>query len=132
MIKHSDFVAWLKTICPDLEYYEKHASPIPDKPDRLVMTTKTPGAGLTMDGLFDRPGFFIRIRGAAHDPDSTESDAQSLDHAILTAAVPVLIGDSWVTSVTRFGGLGPLPGTPDLGHRTEWAVTYIVTASTNL
>lgn len=132
MIRHRDFVAWLKVIAPGLAYYEKNAAPLPDKPDRVVMITRTPGAGESMDGLFDQPGFSCRVRGAAHDPESAEDDAIMLDQAVRSAILPALIGDSWVTSIIRFGGLGPLPGTPDTGHRTEWVATYIVTASTNL
>lgn len=132
MIKTSDFIEWLSVTAPDLRFHDKPASPLPDKPDRTVMVTRIPGPGETMDGLFDRPGFSVRVRGAAHDPGSAEDDAHTIDDAIRRAALPAEIGDSWVTSITRFGGLGPMPGTPDLGHRSEWVATFIVTASTNL
>lgn len=132
MITTPQFIAWLETLAPTLVFYQKHASPLPDKPDRLVMVTRSPGAGETMDGLFDQPSFSARIRGTAHDPSTAEADAILLDKLARSASLPALVGDSWVTSVIRLGGLGPLPGTPDSGHRSEWVATWIVTASTNM
>lgn len=132
MITTLAFISWLQELAPSLRIYEKHAAPLPDKPDRLVMVTRAPGAGETMDGLFDQPSFTARVRGTAHDPTTAESDAILLDSLVRGAALPALFGDTWVTSIIRFGGLGPLPGTPDSGHRTEWLVTWIVTGSTNM
>lgn len=132
MMTTTDFISWLKSLAPSLTFLDRPASPLPDKPDRLVMVTRLPGVGETMDGLFDRPLFSVRVRGPAMAPGTVEADAILLDAAIRSAALPAVIGDSWVTSIIRFGGLGPMPGTPDTGQRSEWVASYIATASTNL
>lgn len=132
MILTSQFTAWLRQQCPTLKFHEGYGSPLPDKPDRLVIVTRSPGPGETMDGLFDRPAFICRTRGSIRDPGSAEMDAMTLDNGIRRASIPMLLGDSWVTSAIRLGGLGPIAGTPDNGLRYEWIGTYILTASTNL
>lgn len=128
MIRTAAFLAWLDTLT-DLTVAGRPVPPVPDAPDRLVMVTRTPGLPEVNDGLFERPGFQIQIRGRAGDPASAEDDAARLDDAIRNADLPALIGDAWVLSVVRRGGLAPVG--PDNGERDRWAGLWIVTASTD-
>lgn len=113
---------------------------VPSMPNRIAVATFTPGAGLTNEGVLDRPGFQLRVRGwqgeAARGDDYTHRMAMQFDRDILFADFPTTVtapdGDSaYLLRVTRAGG-GPAPlGNADQGGRLEFVCTYLAHVSTD-
>jgi len=135
VITTAQVIAWMELLpTPQLDaplvFNQKPGPAIPETPHRLVTVTRLPGAGMTHEGIFDRPGFQVRVRGLQHDPNSTEADIFALDQAIRAAGAPGMVAGHWLTSLSWIGsGPGPLPGTPDNGQRTEYVVSYLFQVS---
>lgn len=135
MITTAQVISWMQSLpTPQLDtplaFNQVPGPAIPSIPHRLITVTRLPGAGMTHEGIFDRPGFQVRVRGLQHDPSSTETDIFALDQAIRNAEVPGWITGHWLTSLSWIGaGPGPLPGTPDSGQRTEYVVSYLLQVS---
>lgn len=124
---------WVQSISPEGLYFHKEPGPyLPEKPDRSVLVTSQPRPADMNEGLVRRASFSIRIRGNSNNPYMSEQDATAIDDAIRLAAIPFEIGPYWVISVVRTNGPGPIPGTPDVGRRTEFQAVYSVQSSVDI
>lgn len=122
-----DIIAWLQTLGVTVPLHPG-TQRIPEMPDRIAVVTPLPGAGLSMEGLADTPGFQLRCRGAQYSPDDAEAIAYDADERILAAPFPATIGTVRLTAVTRSGGRPALlSALPDSGNRTEMVATYLTT-----
>lgn len=122
-----DIITWLQALGVEVPLYPG-TQRIPDMPDRIAVVTPLPGAGLSMEGLADSPGFQLRTRGAQNSPDDCEAIAYDADKRILAAGFPAALGDVQLVSVARSGGRPALlSALPDSGNRTEMVCTYLTT-----
>ena len=122
-----DIITWLQGLGVAVPLYPG-TQRIPEMPDRIAVVTPLPGAGLSLEGLADTPGFQLRVRGAQNSPDDCEAIAYDADKRILAAGFPVTIGAVRLTSITRSGGRPALLSPqPDAGNRTEMVCTYLTT-----
>lgn len=104
--------------------------PPPDMPDRLIMVTFTGGAGLMLEGAFDRLTFQVRCRGGQNEPDSADDMAFEVDTALLTAHMPTI--DAIPTLGFTRTGSPPAPSQTDDGERPTTVCTYMVRAASAL
>jgi len=99
---------------------------VPDMPDRVVVVTATSGAGEAMDGLMERPGFQLRVRGLQNDDNDAASLALRLDKH-LRFATPATVAGVRVKAVQRLGDRPTLlGGVGDDAGRSTYTSTYIV------
>jgi hypothetical protein len=101
--------------------------PMQDMPDRLMMVTLLPGAGLTMDDMFDRPSFQVAIRGDQFAEQTPEADMRKLDYELIKGLqYPHALWGDYVVTCSRTGG-GPSPiQSYDKGRRVTYTCTYWV------
>lgn len=100
---------------------------IPDMPDRVAIITPTAGAGDTCEGVFDRPGFQLRIRWDQNDPLGAEQAALTADRLIRFAPTSCRLTDgTYLLSVQRVGGRPTQLGDArNDGDRTTLTSSYI-------
>lgn len=125
---------WLAARLPDEKFFQGPEAP--KYPGRMVLVTPTQGAGLSMEFLFDQPGFQVHVIGPqSRDARVNDSAAQAerlifqVDRAILTAQYPLSIAEHHVTHAQRFGS-GPSPLPTDSAGRAHFVATYLVQAET--
>ena len=101
--------------------------PMQDMPDRLMLVTLLPGAGLTMDDQFDQPSFQVAIRGNQFAENTPEADMRKLDRELIKGLQYPhdLWGDRVVTCSRTGGGPSPIQSF-DKGRRVTYTCTYWV------
>jgi hypothetical protein len=100
---------------------------IPDHPDRMALIIPTSGAGETTEGLFDRPGFQLRLRWRTGDPLGAEVAALTADKLIRRAVRSCRLADgTYLLDVQRVGGRPTqLGAAAEDGDRTTYVSSYI-------
>ena len=113
---------------------------LPPDLDEIGTLTMLPGAGLTTDGLWDRPGFQVLIRGRQSAPVSAGSDQfgatgpeakiRLLDRKIVLGNYPHDLWGARVVWAARAGGApAPVPGGRDDAERTIYTCNYLCQAA---
>jgi len=92
-------------------------------PGRFVLITRLAGAGLSVEGLFDRPGWQITAVGEQYDYADSESMADQID-AIMLNARGQQVNDLYLLQIDRQGG-SPAPLQVDDADRTRFVCSYI-------
>lgn len=112
---------------------------LPDMPNRAIGITKSSGAGLTMEGLFDVIGFTITCRGGENNLADAEDIAGEIDDILLGKLVPntnFIIGtgtDSvFVNGIGRVGSEPVQLNIPDPTSRYVFTCSYFAYASTDV
>lgn len=93
-------------------------------PACLVLLTIGPGAGLSTEGVFDRPSVQARCVGEQSDYYSAEKLAFDVDAGFNAVSGSRSIGGRWFTSIVRSGG-GPALLLRDDADRYHFTCTYI-------
>lgn len=93
-------------------------------PASLVLLTIGPGAGLSSEGVFDRPSVQVRAIGEQNDYDSAEKLAFDCDTGLLLIDHSQSVGGRWFTSFNRFGG-NPALLLKDDADRYHFTCSYI-------
>lgn len=126
---------WVQSLIPnpdDRWFFSD--SPHPDEhPDRLVVVSLRPGAGLAMEGLIDRPNLQLWVRGLQDDYDATEEFALTADRALTFESFPMEFEGVYISQVQRIGGRPdtPMPDGDD-GRRFILTSNYNVSVSTDI
>lgn len=108
-----------------------HPGPVmPDIPERYVVLTPLPGAGLNTEGIFDASGWQVRSVGLQASYDDAEALASAID-AVLAFQPSQMVGDKWVTSITRIGGQ-PYVLMVDNANRTHFVASYLFDAESEV
>jgi hypothetical protein len=113
------------------------AGRLPDMPNRCVAITKSGGPGLTMDGLFDVIVFIIQCRGGENNIADSETISGEIDDIFLgkhpiARSENFLIGDFWISQITRVGGGPTQLALPDSQSRWTFSCNYLVSVSTDV
>jgi len=114
---------------------------LPDMPNRAIGITKSSGAGLEMEGLFDVVGIAITCRGAENNLGDAEDIATEVDDILLGKHPSVrmenfLIGEG--TDSVFVNGMGRTGGEPiqlsiaDSLSRYVFTCNYFAHVSTNV
>jgi hypothetical protein len=111
---------------------------VPEMPDRLAVVTSLPGPGESHEGIFDTPGFQLRIRGDQHDPAGAQRRALAADRLIRFSGFPRMVADPddpaavpvYLLRVQRAGGRPSVLGdAADDADRTTYVCTYLPTVA---
>lgn len=127
MITATLLQAWLTGLVGDPEVPVLPGPYVPDMPDRLVVVTVLPGAGLwgNAEPAIARPSFQVLCRGDQGDDGAWVEDfAHTLDKKIITAGRVHLDTGDWLLSITHTGGLPASLGAEDDGDRHVVTCTY--------
>lgn len=113
------------------------AGRLPDMPNRCVGITKSGGPGLALDGLFDVAGFIIQCRGGENNLADAETISDEIDDIFLgkhpiAQSENFLIGNVWVSQMSRVGGGPTQLSLPDSQSRWIFSCTYLVNVSTDV
>jgi hypothetical protein len=113
------------------------AGRLPDMPNRCVAITKGGGPGLTLDGLFDVIVFIIQCRGGENNLPDAETISDEIDDIFLgnhsiARSENFLIGDLWISQMSRVGGGPTQLVLPDSQSRWTFSCSYLVNVSTNV
>lgn len=100
-------------------------------PDRLILLTFGPGAGLSVEYAFDQPAMQVRTAGIQMDYEDSEKLAFDVDRGLLKFDHSQMMDGVWVASITRAGGQPYLLGR-DKGDRYHWTCNYIIQAKAGL
>lgn len=125
-----EMIEWLAALgigprlAVDLEMVE--GPYVPDMPDRVGVVTPVAGAGESMDGVSDMPGFQLLVRGDQGDPSSGYRLALAADRRIRFDSFPATTpcGLRLVRVVRSGGGPALLPREDD-GDRVTAVCTYL-------
>lgn len=98
---------------------------IPEMPHLLAVVTTISGAGESMDGVGDIPGFQLLIRGRQNDPISAEYAARRADTLIRFAPFPVDVAGFRLVRALRSGGAPAVLGGEDDGDSTILVCNYL-------
>jgi hypothetical protein len=133
MLSYNDVKGYLTTALDALDYdplpvFDPGPGSDPTvqdlSPNMMVIITLTPGAGLDMEEVFDRPGFQIRSIGPQQDYGAAEKLAQDIDRALVALDQSQSINGKWTLSVVRSGG-SPALLLSDDGDRYHFTCNYI-------
>jgi len=118
-------------LCPPiLPQYD--AELVKKSPQELIFATLGGGPGLSTEEVLDGIFLSLRVCGRQKDYASAETLALRLDTALLTlGAGNATMGSAPIKSLARSGGR-PVPIDYDVGDRTHFQTTYVVTAQTGL
>jgi hypothetical protein len=99
---------------------------IPDMPDRVGVVTPTAGAGETMDGIGDTPGFQLLVRGEQNQPSSGLRLALQADRLIRFSPFPLTVPCGLrLLRVVRSGGGPAVLAMDDDADRVSATCTYL-------
>lgn len=98
---------------------------IPEMPSLLAVVTTISGAGETMDGIGDIPGFQLLVRGRPNDPISAEYAARRADTLIRSAPFPMDVAGFRLLRALRSGGGPAVLGGEDDGDSTILTCNYL-------
>ena len=98
---------------------------IPPQPDRLVILTMSGGPGEKRERTFDVRSVQVLTRGKQRDPADAEALAAQVDDIFMAAHRPT-IGGSYVSTITRAGGLPSFTGREPNSGRVTFACTYLL------
>jgi len=138
MIRYSHLRNYLQSYLTSLGYDPlptfnpgpgEDANAVDVSPGRLVLLSKLPGAGLSVEYAFDRPAFQVRVAGKQGDYDDGEKLAEDCDTGLLKVDHSQYLEDVWVTSIVRAGG-NPALLLIDDADRYHFTCTYIAEAAT--
>lgn len=104
--------------------------PVPAMPDRLALVYPVPGTGESHEGVFDTPGFQLRLRWDPNDPIGAHRAAKTADRLIRFSGFPCWAGRPsepvWLVRVMRSGGPPTeLSSSRADGDRTTLTSTYL-------
>lgn len=98
---------------------------IPEMPTMLAVVTTISGAGESMDGVGDIPGFQLMVRGRPNDPVSAEYAARRADTLIRFAPFPMDVAGFRLVRALRSGGAPAVLGGEDNGDSTILTCNYL-------
>lgn len=126
MITHELVAAWVATLTGDPALPVLPGPYVPDMPDRVLVTTVLPGAGLlgNAEPAIARPSFQVLWRGDQGDDAWVQDMARRVDKAIITAGRVRFASGDVLISVTHAGGLPASLGAEDDGDRQVFTCTY--------
>lgn len=122
-------IGWLSTLgigpglTLDLPVYS--GPYIPKMPTMLAVVTSISGAGESMDGVGDIPGFQLLVRGHSNDPVSAEYAARRCDTLIRFAPFPMDVAGFRLVRALRSGGGPAVLGGEDDGDSTIVVCNYL-------
>lgn len=97
---------------------------IPPMPDRLVVLTRTGGAGTTRERTFDNDTFQVITRDGQRSSEAAEAFAGLVDDLLMGIVPPLAIGGKRVISIDQQGG-GPGFLDRDEGLRVLYVCSYL-------
>lgn len=114
---------------------------LPDMPNRAIGIRSSPGAGLTMDGIFDVAGFVIECRGAENNYADAENMAMEVDNIFIgnhpsVSVENFVIGEgmetTYINGMGRVGGPPTQLSMPDSTSRWTFTCNYFAYVSTDV
>lgn len=99
---------------------------------RVIVVTMSAGAGPSMDGLFDQPGFQITARGAQNNLDDAEAIAYDVDTILLHAPTSFYMAGVYVDFIGRTGGSPQQLPFQDAQSRFVFTCNYYASVSVGL
>lgn len=97
---------------------------------RMLILSRNPGPGLTLEQMFDRVIVTVRTCGIQGSYDDAEEWAGQVDRWMLSPG-NVQVGGASALFVTRVGS-EPVPVTNDKARRTHFQCGYIIPVSSGL
>ena len=100
---------------------------IPETPPLLGVVTLISGAGESMEGIADTPGFMLLVRGEPNQPVTAETAALRADQLIRFAPFPMDVagGGFRLIRTMRSGGAPAVLGGEDDGDSTTLTCNYL-------